>query len=150
MSEVVYAEGIGQISSWSDAHGSSQYTMRLVGAVLSGIVYGDTILTSVKEASQNLTPSTIQLFQNYPNPFNAQTTFHFLLNNKLPAWVRLHVYDMTGNEVITLLDQELPDGAYEVKWNTTDKNGKPAASGIYFCRLSVGQMLQIKKLVLLR
>jgi len=83
------------------------------------------------------------LFDNYPNPFNPSTKITY----QLPElnFVTLKVYDVLGNEVSTLVNEEKPAGSYEVEFN-----GKGLTSGIYFYRLRAGSFFEIKKMVLLK
>jgi hypothetical protein len=88
-------------------------------------------------------PTTYSLEQNYPNPFNPATTFSF----KIPysSFVILKVYNILGQEVATLVDEEMQPGSYEVRW---DASGM--ASGVYLYRLQAKDFIDTKKLVLLR
>ena len=94
-------------------------------------------------------PTEIELSQNYPNPFNPQTTIEFAL--KSTQDVRLEVYNVTGQKVITLLDGLAQAGINSIVWDGRDGSGQQTASGIYFYRLTAedGQC-QTKKMVLLK
>ncbi len=72
-----------------------------------------------------INPSSFQLEQNYPNPFNPSTSLKYTVSS--PQSVLLKVYDVLGNEVATLVNEEKPAGTYEVEFNA---NG--LTSGIYF------------------
>lgn len=94
-------------------------------------------------------PRTFALHQNYPNPFNPTTTIRFDLPT--PAAVTLRVYNLRGQEVATLLNEEhKPAGSYAVRWDGRTRSGQRAASGIYLYRLSAGSFVQSKKMLLLR
>ncbi|MEE9450627.1 MAG: T9SS type A sorting domain-containing protein, partial [Ignavibacteriaceae bacterium] len=90
------------------------------------------------------------LQQNYPNPFNPTTTIKFTISD-FPAgsgtgqFTILKVYDVLGNEVATLVNEEKPAGSYEVEFSA---KGMP--SGIYFYQLRAGNFIETKKLVLLK
>jgi photosystem II stability/assembly factor-like uncharacterized protein len=107
-------------------------------------------ITSIDEKPVNpASPRTFVLYQNYPNPFNPQTQIRFeILGAK--ENIRLSVFDVTGREVITLAEGEFMVGVYSVEWNGHDSHGKPLATGIYFYRLEAGELVQTKKLTLLR
>jgi hypothetical protein len=75
------------------------------------------------------------LGQNFPNPFNPLTILTYRLNTN--AQVRLSVFDITGREVIRLIDQYQYAGDYNVKWDSNSNSGQKLASGIYLARLSV-------------
>ncbi len=83
------------------------------------------------------------LMQNYPNPFNPVTTINYqVAENSL---VSLKVYDIIGREISTLVDKHLSPGKYSVRFD-----GSNLSSGLYFCKLSMGNYTNTKKLVLLK
>ncbi len=83
------------------------------------------------------------LFQNYPNPFNPTTTISYQLPKD--EFVKLKVYDMLGNEIITLVKGYKTSGRYNI-----DFDGSNLASGIYFYRLSVDNFFDTKKFILMK
>ena len=80
---------------------------------------------------------------NYPNPFNPSTTIKYKI--KELTLVELKVYDILGEEVISLVNEEQPAGSYEVEFNASK-----LASGVYFYRLQAGSFVQAKKMMLLK
>ncbi len=88
-------------------------------------------------------PMRFVLHQNYPNPFNPSTTIGY----ELPARSRvvLKIYNLLGQEVATLVDEETQAGRYEVMWDAGD-----FSSGVYFYQLGASEFVQTKKLILLR
>ncbi|MCX6135091.1 MAG: T9SS type A sorting domain-containing protein [Ignavibacteriales bacterium] len=86
------------------------------------------------------------LNQNYPNPFNPSTTISYRLDK--PAQVRLAVYDITGRQVESLVDQHQLEGQYTVKWNASVHAASQLASGMYFARLQVGDQVAVQKMIL--
>ncbi len=97
--------------------------------------------TGVRILPSKELPVSYNLEQNYPNPFNPTTTFSF--DVPVTGFVSLKVFDITGKEVATLVNQIVTAGRYET---TFDASG--LASGVYFSRLSSGDVVQMKKLVL--
>ena len=83
------------------------------------------------------------LFQNYPNPFNPSTTIKFTLPER--AKVNLSVYNLFGEKVVELVNDELNAGYHETQWNASG-----FSSGIYFYRLIAGSFTDTKKLILLK
>ncbi|MCK9408776.1 MAG: glycerophosphodiester phosphodiesterase family protein [Bacteriovoracaceae bacterium] len=83
------------------------------------------------------------LVQNYPNPFNPSTTISYILprNN----FTTLKIYDMLGNEIALLIQQEQSAGSYSVSWNATN-----VSSGVYYYRLSSGGFSETKRMLLLQ
>ena len=99
-------------------------------------------ISSVKEDVVFI-PERFVLQQNYPNPFNSMTKIGFRISNI--ESVSLKIFDVLGNEVATLVDEELEAGSYEI-----DFNAGQLSSGIYFYTFSVPGFLSSKKMVLLR
>jgi len=95
------------------------------------------------ETEQNTFPENYVLYQNYPNPFNPVSTIKFELPSSGKA--ALIVYNMLGQEVKTLVDGFLTRGNYAVQFN-----GAGLASGVYFYRLSSGNFVETKKMILLK
>jgi aminopeptidase N len=93
-------------------------------------------------------PAAPFLSQNWPNPFNPSTTLRFGLDR--PGAVRLCIYNARGRLVRTLIDGRLGEGTHEAVWNGKDSEGRPAASGIYFCRMTSVENSFTVKMVLLR
>ncbi|MBU0984106.1 MAG: T9SS type A sorting domain-containing protein [candidate division Zixibacteria bacterium] len=88
-------------------------------------------------------PFSFQLAQNYPNPFNPTTEIAFALPEA--SAVCLKVFNVLGQEVATLVDNELSAGQHAVEWDASD-----AASGVYFYRIEAGEFTESKKMLLLR
>lgn len=97
---------------------------------------------SPKESTANI-PTEFALAQNYPNPFNPSTT----INYELPAsnFVTLKIYDLTGKEVMKLVNENQNAGRY-----TAIFNGSNLASGMYFYKISAGQFTFVRKMVLIK
>jgi len=91
---------------------------------------------------------TMALGPGSPNPFTADTALEFALPTA--ERVLIEVYDISGRLVNTLVDGSLPAGSNRVIWDGRDSSGAPVASGIYFCRASVGEWNEARKVVLLR
>lgn len=97
-------------------------------------------------SEENL-PEGFVLHQNFPNPFNPSTTLSFVIGNS--SFVSLKVYDVLGNEIATLVDEEKPAGSYEVEFNPTS-GIRTLVSGIYFYQLKAGKFITTKKMLLLK
>ena len=93
--------------------------------------------------SENLQLLTFQLSQNFPNPFNPSTYLGFSI--PYPSNVQLKIFDILGNEIETLINEEKPAGQYEIEFDATG-----LASGIYFYRLHTGSFVETKKMILLK
>ncbi len=101
------------------------------------------IATAISNSDEDLIPDRFELMQNYPNPFNPVTTIPF----NLPAQsdVLLTVYNILGQKVITLIDDNLPAGRHQHIWQIQD-----LASGVYFYRIKANEFVQTRKLVILK
>ncbi|MBD3289613.1 T9SS type A sorting domain-containing protein [candidate division KSB1 bacterium] len=88
-------------------------------------------------------PGKFRLFPIYPNPFNPSTNIKFEIYE--PAHVTLNLYDITGREVETLVDQPLSEGDYQILWNASKYT-----SGLYYCRLKADELSEAKKVILLK
>ena len=104
-------------------------------------------IADVDESNQ-VPPDNINLSQNYPNPFNPTTKIEYSVPTvgiSLMKFLQLKVYDILGNEVATLVNEEKPAGNYEVEFN-----GNHLSSGIYFYVLKVGENRFTKKMCLIK
>ena len=103
-------------------------------------------------------PEKFSLEQNYPNPFNPVTTIRYTIptpplssplakgRNEV-GFVTLKVYDVMGNEIATLVNEEKPAGVYNVQFTM---NKLQLSSGIYFYQLKAGDYLETKKMILIK
>jgi hypothetical protein len=91
----------------------------------------------------NHNPSDYSLKQNFPNPFNPSTTIEFSIPQEL--FVQLKVFDILGNEVATLANENYPAGNYKA-----DFNGDNLPSGFYIARMTAGDFIQTRKMILLK
>jgi len=93
-------------------------------------------------------PKQYELFQNYPNPFNPNTVIKYDLPN--PGHVKLTIYNILGQKVITLIDQYQGAGHKVVSWGGKDNRQKEVSSGVYFCRLEVNGYVETRKMILIK
>ena len=119
-------------------HGRSMYTLEL--ASLTNV---DGTITQ-----NNNLPLTPVLAQNYPNPFNPGTKIEFALPTS--AAVQLAIYNLNGQRVRTLINGSRQAGRHSVYWDGRDEVGREVASGNYFYRLQVAEMVLQKKLAVIR
>jgi len=95
-----------------------------------------------------LIPDKVELHQNYPNPFNPETTINYELSKA--SFVTLKIYNILGQEVRTLIDENKPAGSHIVKWDGKNTSGEYVTSGMYFIRLQADKYTQIKKAIYLK
>lgn len=93
-------------------------------------------------------PPVTRLNGNYPNPFNPTTTISYEVSGD--ADVQISIYDARGSLVTRLVDEHRVAGSYRVVWDGSDISGQPVASGLYFCRMMVGDALSTSKLALIK
>ncbi|NIV15947.1 MAG: T9SS type A sorting domain-containing protein, partial [Aliifodinibius sp.] len=99
-------------------------------------------------------PKTYSLFQNYPNPFNPQTTIKYQLPK--PSRVKLEVFNILGQRVITLVNHLQLADYYTVQWNGINNSGVKVGSGMYIYRLTAEAadgsetFTRVKKMLLVR
>ncbi|MCP4584023.1 MAG: T9SS type A sorting domain-containing protein, partial [candidate division Zixibacteria bacterium] len=120
-------------SSWGDPASDVDYHIR---AIVDYDIVG-------VEDDGEVVPSEYSLKQNYPNPFNAQTTIGYSLRSR--TLVKLEVFNLLGQNVATLVDKNQNAGFYSVSWNATD-----LSSGVYFYKLTAGENIISKRMVLLK
>jgi hypothetical protein len=99
------------------------------------------ILTDVRQ--EGGVPTEFALNQNYPNPFNPSTAIKFAVPKI--SNVKIAVYDITGREIATIVDEQMNAGYYSIQWNASN-----IASGIYFYKLQTEDFVSVKKMILLK
>jgi hypothetical protein len=103
-------------------------------------------------------PDDFSLFQNHPNPFlsaaksrlagNPETEIRFALPEAGHAVLK--IFNLMGEEIRTLADEQREAGYHHIRWDGKDNNGNPVASGVYLYQLRAGNFSQVKKMSLLR
>lgn len=93
-------------------------------------------------------PTSFALAQNYPNPFNPTTNIEFAL--PVRSNVTLSIYNLLGQKVRTLRDEEMDAGTYRISWDATNDAGSRVASGVYFYKLATDSFTDTKKMMLLK
>jgi 1-phosphatidylinositol phosphodiesterase len=102
----------------------------------------------LKALRKELIPTEFCLSQCYPNPFNPETRFKYQI--PIAGYVTIKIFNVTGQEMITLVDENLTAGCYTTTWNGRDAHCQEVSSGIYFCTMQAGKFTQTKKMVLLK
>lgn len=103
--------------------------------------------TSIAEFDNKI-PDNFELSQNYPNPFNPTTTIRFSLPTA--EKVSLIIYNINGQKIATLVDNELSAGTYNIQWNGKTDSGINASSGVYLYSIQAGAIKQSKAMILLK
>jgi photosystem II stability/assembly factor-like uncharacterized protein len=112
-------------------------------------IYTRELISNMDSETNLIKNGNFVLYQNYPNPFNPTTTIKFEIpdveTTRPIVFTTLEVYDILGNEVATLVNEEKQLGVYEVEFD-----GSQLSSGIYFYTLSAGNFTATKKLILIK
>ena len=117
------------------------YDLKLVAGDL------DYVNRTAEEILSNI-PSEFSLGQNYPNPFNPITKMDYTLPKR--SRVNISIYNVLGQEIVTLVNEEQSYGYHSIAWNGTDQMGRAMASGVYFTRMVSETFSQTKKMLLLK
>jgi len=100
-------------------------------------------LATKLDAFGNLAPEEFMLSQNYPNPFNPTTTIGFSIPKS--EFVTMKIYNLLGQEVATLVSENLQAGHYQVDWDASQM-----ASSVYYYLINAGEYQDVKKMILIR
>jgi len=106
------------------------------------------IITAIEDDKPVLTPISFALRQNYPNPFNPETTIRFEL--PVAGHVSAKIFNLSGEEVATVVDRRMTAGTHLLKWQGVDAHGLQVGSGIYFLRVSAGNNVAVRKMMVVR
>jgi len=108
--------------------------------------------TAVEEEAGPLLPAGFSLDQNYPNPFNANTIipYHVPALSGSAGDLRLEIYNLQGQRIRTLVQRPAVPGRHLKVWDGRDQAGRPVSSGVYLYRLQAGDLVQMRKMLLVR
>jgi hypothetical protein len=107
-------------------------------------VSANILIVNVEDDNNNdFIPNEFSLSQNYPNPFNPSTVISYQL--PVTSNVTFKVYDILGNEIATLVNEEKPAGSYKVNFNASG-----LSSGIYFYQLKTDSFIETRKMILIK
>ncbi|KQC11528.1 MAG: hypothetical protein APR54_10820 [Candidatus Cloacimonas sp. SDB] len=108
----------------------------------------ETVVIDFNQLEENQIPLQTELTGNYPNPFNPSTIISYQLSEN--CLVKLEIFNLKGQCVKTLINNNTAAGCYDVEWDGTDNNQIPVTSGIYFYKLEAGEIYSVKKMLLLK
>ncbi|MCF8412170.1 MAG: T9SS type A sorting domain-containing protein, partial [Melioribacteraceae bacterium] len=129
----------------SKVAGSKSTSVSAYSKVGSFVVDG---VTGIEDGRIELVPSNFALEQNYPNPFNPTTSIRFTLPEA--EFVSLKIYDMLGNEIRTVMNSDKSSGTHTAVWDGRDNGGSQVTSGTYIYRLTAGNNVEVRKMLLLK
>lgn len=107
------------------------------------------VISSVEDDNiENEIPSKFSLFPNYPNPFNTETIIRYDIPQN--GFVSIKVFNILGQEIVTLIEKFQQPGKYSIRWDGRDKFGRYVASGVYVYSISIKNYNVSKKMVFLK
>jgi len=123
-----------------------------VPSFVKGLIHvtmpADSLLLDADDVDDQTLPKAYELSQNYPNPFNPSTTVKFYNSQK--GHVSLTIYNIMGQNVRTLVDQDMDIGWQEAVWDGLDNSGEHCSSGLYFYKMDANDFSQTKKMLLVK
>ena len=111
------------------------------------------LISGIKNERTKERINKFHLFQNYPNPFNPTTKIKYTVpdvGTSYMKFIKIKVFDILGNEIATLVNEEKPAGNYEVEFDARSYGGSNLSSGVYFYRIQAGDFTETKTFVLLK
>ena len=125
----------------------ADWTIAIDGVVVDGSV---ALAAGVHKVAADVKaiPKAFGLAQNRPNPFNAATALNY--NVASASHVTLDIYNVLGEKVKTLVDEDQQPGYRTVIWNGSDTDGNTVPSGIYFCKMVAGDWSATRKITLMK
>lgn len=103
---------------------------------------------SVEEMVEFVSKIPIKFLKNYPNPFNPRTTISFEITER--GKTEVEIFNVKGQKVKTLLDENLEAGNHSIIWNGKSDNEKQVSSGMYFYKVSVNGKRKTSKMLMLK
>ena len=97
---------------------------------------------------EKIIPTNFKLLQNYPNPFNPSTSIIYDL--KEVSDVKVSIYNMLGQKIITLVDNKEQAGSKSVIWDGQNESGMAVPSGVYVYEIRANSYVQSKKMILMK
>ena len=152
---LIFVEMTGTGSQWEGTFSPPEngiYNIRISGSDIdgnTGVDYYQFEYISTDIRNNELLSDNSEFLMNYPNPFNELTVISYSL--KVNGRVSLKIYDMTGHEVLTLVNENQTKGKHSVVWDGRDDSGNPVSNGIYFYRMKYGNKYTgLKKIILMK
>ncbi len=137
-----YAPGTYRVRLERTGFGSVDTTITVIEGQTTSVDFAPSVLTSSEQAGSTI-PSDFHLGQNYPNPFNPSTVIPYEVSER--SHIRISVYNILGKEMAVLHNGVKDPGTYTVFYDAT---GLP--SGVYFYRMSVGTLVQTRRMLFIR
>jgi hypothetical protein len=135
--------------TWSESNIDVNYVLS-GGFVAEGFVQMVKVgMTDVQQlAEDDLSPGSFRLLGNYPNPFNPETVIPIQIST--PGYVSLQIYNISGQMVRHLVNEELGRGYYSVLWDGRDESGRSMSSGAYVARLTSNGRIATQRMLMVK
>jgi hypothetical protein len=118
------------------------------GSIDDTLYLNNNVITAVDDERGDVLPYRFELSQNYPNPFNPVTTIEYSIPTR--SQVTIEIFNVLGQKVRTLVNEAKSVGSYRIEWNSSDDAGKPVSTGVYLYRIKAGDVVQTKKMLLIK
>lgn len=135
-----------QLNGYDQTEGNLKFQFKYTLGLQEPIIQEFNIVSATANANDAVMP--IMSLGNYPNPFNPETTISYSIKDN--GNVSLDVFNLLGQKVTTLVNENQKAGEHSVVWNGTDSSGKNVSSGVYFYRLNTQGMTKTEKMVLMK
>jgi hypothetical protein len=144
---------VNTMNGWQAIGGSVDTADNVIDATIteSGVyaAFTSQIILDVYDNEYGSTlPYQFELSQNYPNPFNPTTTIDYSVPKT--TQVIIEVFNVLGQKVRTLVNESKSAGSYRIEWNGTDEASNPVSTGVYLYRFQAGDVVQTKKMLLIK
>ncbi|MBC8415240.1 MAG: T9SS type A sorting domain-containing protein [Candidatus Cloacimonetes bacterium] len=137
--------GIYSLDCWKDGYLGFHEDNIIIND--DNVVFDIYLVPDVNSDNELILPAS-SLSQNYPNPFNPETTISFTTENTENT--KLIIFNIKGQKVRTLINEEFPAGRHSVLWDGRDDKCEPVSSGLYFFKLETGTFSSVKKMILIK
>jgi len=143
----------GGSHQWEPIGGSVDTIQNVVSAVISDVgvyaAFTTEVVTGIEDDERgDILPYKFELSQNYPNPFNPVTTIEYSVPSRTE--VTIEIFNVLGQKVRTLVSDTKAAGSYRIEWSGTDESGRSVSTGVYLYRFQAGDVVQTKKMLLLK
>lgn len=136
---------VGQPFNFRYTNAYLAYARGSDGKPLGDLNWHNIPLVAVEQVP-GIVPDGFRLHDNYPNPFNPSTTIRFDVRQQ--SGVTIAVFNMLGQRIATLVDEQMAPGTYTVRWDGTTDAGAKVASGLYIYRMEAGSFVSAHKMIL--
>lgn len=129
---------------------TTEYNVEVVNGEFTQCVILLSELVNVEDIVVPPTSSYFSNISNFPNPFNPSTTIHFDLLKDINEKVKVAIFNIKGQKIVELIDENMEKGPHLIFWNGKDSENNFISSGIYFYKISADESIAVNKMILLK